>query len=144
MKRGTPSIQIEDWGTSPLSPDVRPVGLEKLPGLRIASVRQRGAAAVEVNTSGHEPTDRGKGPIPSVLAPQHGFVDPMARHSFLVDSLRDAEREIILKKLTLHGWNRTRTARELGITYRGLLYKIQKLGLTPPEKDDYSPTEGAA
>lgn len=40
-----------------------------------------------------------------------------------------AERDAIRKVLEQNGWNRVRTARALNISYRGLLYKIKRVGL---------------
>lgn len=50
------------------------------------------------------------------------------------------ERRYLTKELIEHGWNRTSTARDLGLTYRALRYKIESLGLHPPVKS----SEGAA
>jgi DNA-binding NtrC family response regulator len=36
---------------------------------------------------------------------------------------------MILKQLELTRWNRKRTARELQISYKALLYKLKQLGL---------------
>jgi two-component system response regulator AtoC len=44
-----------------------------------------------------------------------------------------AERELILKHLERTHWNRKRTARDLQISYKALLYKLKQLGL---EGDD--------
>jgi len=46
---------------------------------------------------------------------------------------RDAERGAIVAVLSRVHWNRTRAARILGISYRGLLYKLAELGLSEPE-----------
>ena len=43
--------------------------------------------------------------------------------------LQDMERKIILDALTTFRWNRTRTAKELGITFRALRYRLHKLGI---------------
>jgi two-component system response regulator AtoC len=45
------------------------------------------------------------------------------------EASRRAEREMILKQLELTRWNRKRTARELQISYKALLYKLKQLGL---------------
>jgi two-component system response regulator AtoC len=42
---------------------------------------------------------------------------------------RTAERDAIRKVLEQNGWNRVRAARALNISYRGLLYKIDRVGL---------------
>lgn len=44
-------------------------------------------------------------------------------------ALRSLERQIILRALTAHRWNRRLTAQALGISYRALLYKIKETGL---------------
>jgi two-component system response regulator AtoC len=41
--------------------------------------------------------------------------------------LEEVERQAILEALTRHQFNRTETARHLGISRRALLYKIQRL-----------------
>ena len=45
------------------------------------------------------------------------------------EASRKAEREMILKALERTHWNRKRTARELQISYKALLYKLKQLGL---------------
>ena len=44
-------------------------------------------------------------------------------------ALENIERETILRALEAHRWNRTATARSLGITFRALRYRLKKLGL---------------
>jgi two-component system response regulator PilR (NtrC family) len=43
--------------------------------------------------------------------------------------LGDMEREIIEKALEQNRWNKTKTAKQLGITFRALRYRLKKLGL---------------
>jgi two-component system response regulator AtoC len=45
------------------------------------------------------------------------------------EASRHAERELILTQLERTRWNRKRTARELQISYKALLYKLKQLGL---------------
>ncbi len=52
----------------------------------------------------------------------------------LEDLLACCERGILRDRLESHGWNRTRTAAELGITRRCLFNKILKLGLAADAK----------
>ena len=47
----------------------------------------------------------------------------------LEDYMDDVERSAIMKALEKTHWNRTAAARELGITFRALRYKLKKLGL---------------
>jgi len=48
------------------------------------------------------------------------------------------ERDIILRSLRANNWNRKKTARELRISYRALLYKMRNAGIEPASK----PTRG--
>jgi len=45
------------------------------------------------------------------------------------EASRHAERELILKQLERTRWNRKKTARDLQISYKALLYKLKQLGL---------------
>ena len=58
------------------------------------------------------------------------------RTSLFALNVEEFERRYLRSELEKHGWNRTRTARELGLSYRGLLYKIEKLSLVPPDRDE--------
>jgi DNA-binding NtrC family response regulator len=42
----------------------------------------------------------------------------------------ELERQIILKVLKAHNWNRQKTAKWLKISYRSLLYKLNDVGAT--------------
>jgi two-component system, NtrC family, response regulator AtoC len=53
------------------------------------------------------------------------------------EASRHTEKEMILKQLERTHWNRKKTARELQISYKALLYKLKQLGLDgsePPER----------
>jgi two-component system response regulator AtoC len=52
------------------------------------------------------------------------------------EASRHAEREMILKQLERTRWNRKRTARDLQISYKALLYKLKQLGLDHPDKSN--------
>ena len=52
------------------------------------------------------------------------------------EASRHAEREMILKELERTRWNRKRTARELQISYKALLYKLKQLGLDGSDNSD--------
>jgi two-component system response regulator PilR (NtrC family) len=54
---------------------------------------------------------------------------PPGREAGLEDALEDVERSTILRALERNRYNRTATARELGITFRALRYRIKKLGI---------------
>jgi two-component system response regulator AtoC len=54
---------------------------------------------------------------------------PIALKQVTRQAVRQLERKIILKVLEANRWNRKRSARALGISYRALLYKIQDAGV---------------
>lgn len=45
------------------------------------------------------------------------------------DAIKEVERSVILETLLANQWNRRKTAQELKISYRALIYKIQAAGL---------------
>jgi two-component system, NtrC family, response regulator AtoC len=45
------------------------------------------------------------------------------------DAIKEVERSVILETLRANQWNRRKTAQELKISYRALIYKIQEAGL---------------
>ena len=49
--------------------------------------------------------------------------------------LADIEKKAILKALEETRWNRTAAAKKLGISFRALRYRLQKLGLDKPDSD---------
>lgn len=52
-----------------------------------------------------------------------------AEYASLDDYLSEIEKDIILSGLEAVRWNKTMAAKELGITFRSLRYRLQKLGL---------------
>lgn len=50
-------------------------------------------------------------------------------HGKLKDSLEELERELIKEGLRRTGWNKSRLAKELGISRAGLIMKVEKYGL---------------
>jgi DNA-binding NtrC family response regulator len=52
------------------------------------------------------------------------------------EASRHAEREMILKQLERTRWNRKKTALELQISYKALLYKLKQLGLDGSDRTD--------
>ena len=63
-----------------------------------------------------------------VEIPEEG---PVLLKKMTQQAVRQLERQVILKVLQAHHWNRRRTAEVLKISYRALLYKIRDAGLTP-------------
>jgi AraC-like DNA-binding protein len=58
----------------------------------------------------------------------------MNRNSFFRTEMAKFERQLINEALEANGWNRTKTAQNLGISYRGLLYRIERMGLFSPNE----------
>ena len=50
---------------------------------------------------------------------------PMSLKKMTKTMIRDFERQIIIRTLQAHSWNRVQTARALNISYRALLYKLK-------------------
>lgn len=69
---------------------------------------------------------------PAKRTAEGGKIDHYARcneYASLDEYLAEIEREVILGALEAVRWNKTVAARELGITFRSLRYRLQKLGL---------------
>ncbi len=56
--------------------------------------------------------------------------EPDSRHQADVKTLEESETDIIRRALEQTGGNRTRAAELLGVTRRGLIYKLKRLGIT--------------
>jgi two-component system response regulator PilR (NtrC family) len=77
--------------------------------------------------------------LPQHAAPRHGagpapmheeaVVDLPAGNGALPSYIEQMERTAIQKALEENRWNKTRTAAQLGITFRALRYKLKKLGM---------------
>jgi two-component system response regulator PilR (NtrC family) len=52
-----------------------------------------------------------------------------AEYSSLDEYLQDVEKEILCHALEQAKWNKTLAAKHLGISFRSLRYRLQKLGL---------------
>ena len=61
--------------------------------------------------------------------PQYDQVPVRSLKEAAREASRHAERSLILSQLERTHWNRKRTARELQISYKALLYKLKQLGL---------------
>lgn len=64
------------------------------------------------------------------------LMSPVSLKDITKSATRNLEREIILKVLHAHGWNRQKTAKWLNISYRSLLYKLEdsKFSKAPGEQ----------
>jgi two-component system response regulator PilR (NtrC family) len=84
--------------------------------LQFSNTPPRNHAATESRQGNHSPA---KGPE----------ADASAAYGNLEGYLEDIEREIIRKALEESRWNKTATAKLLGISFRSLRYRLDKLGL---------------
>ena len=67
------------------------------------------------------------GPLRPAVAPSPAAIGPDGRP--LPDAIEQMEREAIQKALEANRYNKTKTAVQLGITFRALRYKLKKLGM---------------
>jgi two-component system, NtrC family, response regulator AtoC len=61
-----------------------------------------------------------------------GFSAVLSLKEAARNASRQVERELILKTLARTRWNRKRAARELGISYKALLYKLKQIAFDDP------------
>lgn len=67
---------------------------------------------------------------PKILeAAEKGKVQGARVHGKLKDALEDMERDMIKEGLRRTGWNKSKLAKELGISRAGLIMKVEKYGL---------------
>ena len=67
---------------------------------------------------------------PKILeAAEKGKVQGARVHGKLKDALEDLERDLIKEGLRRTGWNKSKLAKELGISRAGLIMKVEKYGL---------------
>jgi len=65
----------------------------------------------------------------ATVAVQEAVVDIDPASSALPSYIEQMERTVIQKALEENRWNKTKTAAQLGITFRALRYKLKKLGM---------------
>ena len=83
--------------------------------------------------------DLAEEPQPSAFEFEIPEDGPVLLKKVTQQAVRRLERQIILKVLQAHHWNRRRTAEVLKISYRALLYKIRDAGLSPartPQREE--------
>ena len=66
---------------------------------------------------------------PIAAAPSPAIPAGLADGTALPDAIEQMERETIQKALEANRYNKTKTAAQLGITFRALRYKLKKLGM---------------
>ncbi|KAG0920873.1 hypothetical protein G6F31_020547 [Rhizopus arrhizus] len=66
---------------------------------------------------------------PGSAAPAEAVADLQPGSAALPSYIEQLERSAIQRALEENRWNKTRTAAQLGITFRALRYKLKKLGM---------------
>jgi len=120
-------ILVEDLnlpeGLSGCSPDDR----LRLEG---SSWRSQGDRLRLEGSSGRSPDDRLRLETIETALPAEPEESPVGEHGLSLESYMDEiEKQAIIKALEKTRWNRTAAAKQLGITFRALRYKLKKLGL---------------
>ena len=70
------------------------------------------------------------------LTTEIDLANPISLKEITRAATQDLEREIILRVLQANGWNRSKTAKWLQISYRSLLYKLQEFRIESlPSRD---------
>lgn len=82
----------------------------------------------EIETESRNESEKGKTPnAPDWNIPQSELIGiPLKKRA--KDAVRKAESALIQRVLVENHWNRKKTAKLLGISYKSLLYKIKELG----------------
>jgi two-component system response regulator AtoC len=63
------------------------------------------------------------------LTTEIDLANPISLKEITRAATQDLEREIILRVLQANGWNRSKTAKWLQMSYRSLLYKLQEFNI---------------
>jgi len=66
---------------------------------------------------------------PKILEAGENKVQGARLHGKLKDALDELERDLIRDGLRRTGWNKSKLAKELGISRAGLIMKVEKYGL---------------
>jgi two-component system, NtrC family, response regulator PilR len=121
----------ERWGQS--APDLSDAALEALrhhsfPGniRELENILERAATLCEGNTI--EPSDL---QLPESAPAMDAIIDdaPSSTETSLDARLIEHQREVIRRALEQTRWNKTEAARQLGMSFRQLRYRLKKLGI---------------
>ncbi len=117
--------------TPQLSPAARAtLSQYRFPGnvRELENILERAVTLSDDNHIGVEHLRLGEAPAEARLPPAHERPAQQPDEA-LEDYLQRIEKDMILKALHETRWNRTAAARRLGMTFRSLRYRLQKLGL---------------
>ncbi|WP_313245185.1 sigma-54-dependent transcriptional regulator [Stenotrophomonas rhizophila] len=100
--------------------------LENILERALALAESDSIGASDLRLPQHATPRHGAGPAPMH---EEAVVDLPAGNGALPSYIEQMERTAIQKALEENRWNKTRTAAQLGITFRALRYKLKKLGM---------------
>ena len=99
----------------------------------LENILERALALAEGDTIGAAdlrlPQPNGRSGGSAAAPPVEAVVDLPAGNAALPSYIEQMERTAIQRALEENRWNKTRTAAQLGITFRALRYKLKKLGM---------------
>ncbi|KIP86517.1 sigma-54-dependent transcriptional regulator [Stenotrophomonas sp. CFBP8980] len=99
----------------------------------LENILERALALAEGDTIGAAdlrlPQPNGRNGGSAAAPPVEAVVDLPAGNAALPSYIEQMERTAIQRALEENRWNKTRTAAQLGITFRALRYKLKKLGM---------------
>ena len=81
---------------------------------------------------------------PARLTTEIDLTNPISLKEITRAATQDLEREIILRVLQANGWNRSKTAKWLKISYRSLLYKLQEFQIGSSTDKDHDTSDATA
>jgi two-component system response regulator AtoC len=81
---------------------------------------------------------------PARLTTEIDLSSPVSLKEITRAATQDLEREIILRVLQANGWNRSKTAKWLKISYRSLLYKLQEFQIGSSMAKDHETSLAAS
>ena len=97
--------------------------LENIPERALALAEEDRIGADDLRLPQHAPR------APGSAAPAEAVADLQPGSAALPSYIEQLERSAIQRALEENRWNKTRTAAQLGITFRALRYKLKKLGM---------------
>ncbi|MGB0065502.1 MAG: sigma-54 dependent transcriptional regulator [Terracidiphilus sp.] len=80
---------------------------------------------------------------PARLTTEIDLTSPVSLKDITRAATQDLEREIILRVLQANGWNRSKTAKWLKMSYRSLLYKLQEFQIGSSIDKDHDVSHAA-
>ncbi len=123
---GAPAARLSEGALQELQGYDFPGNVRELENILERATALSGASEIAAEDLRLRPPPAGEAPPGSAAA---------SAHLPLPEYLDRVEREAILDALAKTGFNRTAAAKMLGVTFRTLRYRMQRLGIREPESD---------